>query len=170
MLCRSTYCYLQNIGKIRKYLDVSTARIATHALVTSKLDYLNGLQHGLPACQLAKLQRVQNTAARIVSRVIPSPFFAHWLPVKYRVQFKVLTLTYKAMHNEGQFAQRNSYGLRCPCPGRSLLRCCPHIVEHYSTCSSPGSLDGCLQEQLKSYLFTRAFYIKLAGTLLISTF
>ena len=107
MVCHSTYYHLRSIGKIRKYLDVSTAQITIHALVTSKLDYLNGLLHGLPACQLAKLQRVQNTAARIVSRVprqchiMPVLHTLHWLPLKYHVQFKVLILTHKAMHNEG---------------------------------------------------------------------
>ena len=90
-----------------KYLDMSTAQIANHALVTSNLYYLNGLLHGLPARQLAKLKRVQNTAARIVSRVprrchiIPVLLTLHCLAVKYRVQFKALVLTYKAMHNEG---------------------------------------------------------------------
>ena len=128
MVCRSTYYNLRGIGKIRTYLDVSTAQITIHALVTPKirtyldvstaqitihalvtpkLDYLNGLLHGLPACQLAKLRRVQNTAARIVSRVprrchiTPVLHKLHWLPIKYLVQLKVLVLTYKAVHNKG---------------------------------------------------------------------
>ena len=107
MVCRSIYCHLRNIGKIRKYLDASTVRIAGRTLVTSKLDYLNGLLRGLPACQVVKLQRAQNIAARIVSRIprrdhiTPVLRTSNRMPVKYRVQFKLLTLTYKTMHNEG---------------------------------------------------------------------
>ena len=106
MVCRSICYHLQRFGKIRKYLDVSAAKIAIQALVTSKLDYLNGLLHGIPACQLAKLQHVQNTAARIVSRVprryhiTPVLHTLHWLPIKCRVQCKVLILTHKAIHSE----------------------------------------------------------------------
>ena len=106
-VCRSAYYHLRNIGKIRKYLDKGAAQVAVHALVTSRLDNLNSLLYGLPACQLDRLQRVQNMAARIVSRTVmrdhitPVLCTLHWLPIKYRVQFKILTMAYKAMHSEG---------------------------------------------------------------------
>ena len=57
MVCRSTYCRLWSIGKIRKYLDLCTAQIATHALVTSN-DYLNGRMLGLPANQLGTVSLI----------------------------------------------------------------------------------------------------------------
>jgi hypothetical protein len=107
MMCSSAYLHMRNVGKIRKYLDSRTAQIAIHSLVTSRMDQLNGLLHGLPDYQLARLQRMQNTAARIVSRtpgrdhITPVLRTLHWLPIKYRVQFKLLTLTYKALHGEG---------------------------------------------------------------------
>ena len=53
-----------------------------------------------------KLQRAQNTAARIVSRtsrcshITPVLKELHWLPLKYRVQYKTLTFTYKALHEQ----------------------------------------------------------------------
>ena len=37
-----------------------------HAFVTSRIDYCNGLLYGLPDCEIAKLQRVQNAAARLL--------------------------------------------------------------------------------------------------------
>ena len=43
-----------------------------HASITSVIDYCNSLLYGLPANQLDKIQRVQNTAARIIFR--PSNF------------------------------------------------------------------------------------------------
>ena len=54
---------------------------------------------------LARLQRVQNSAARFIynfSRTfLSSPLLInlHWLPVKHRILFKILFITYKAIHS-----------------------------------------------------------------------
>ena len=75
-----------------------------HAFVSSKLDHCNSLLYGLPAYQLAKLQVLQNTAARVVSltrkydHITPVLESLHWLPVKFRIVFKVLLLVYKALN------------------------------------------------------------------------
>ena len=126
---------------------MSTAKIAIHTLVTSKLDYQNALLYGIPACQLAKLQlvqntAVQNTAACIVScvprrcHIMPVLHTLHWLPIKYHVQFEVRILTYKAMQNEGpsyikdmlvhhnprrtlRLVSKLLLLLACPCPGHT---------------------------------------------------
>ena len=34
-----------------------------HAFVTRRIDYCNGLLYGLPDCEIAKLQRVQNASS-----------------------------------------------------------------------------------------------------------
>ena len=53
---------------------------------------------------IQKLQRVQNIAVRIIERVAPSAAITpllvnlHWLPIDKRVQFKILFLTFKALH------------------------------------------------------------------------
>ena len=62
-----------------------------HAFITSRIDYCYSLLYGLPAKQLDKIRRVQNTAARIIfrlpkfCRITPSLFSLHWLPVRYRI-------------------------------------------------------------------------------------
>ena len=54
----------------------------------------------------AKLQRVQNTAARIVTRSSKHQSITailkklHWLPIKERIQFKIITLTWKSLHGQ----------------------------------------------------------------------
>ena len=53
---------------------------------------------------MSKLQRVQNSAARLVcnisryDNVTPVLYSLHWLPVQYRISFKILILTFKAIH------------------------------------------------------------------------
>jgi len=105
-LCKSCYFHLANIGAIRKTLTRATAEKLVHALVTSKLDFCNALLAAIPANQMKKLQRVQNTAARIVTmtpkyeHISPVLRELHWLPVCQRIKFKIATLTWKALHDE----------------------------------------------------------------------
>ena len=75
-----------------------------HAFVTNRIDFCNSLLYGLPDCELKKVQRVQNAAARLLTstrkydHITPVLRELHWLPVKYRIQFKILLLTFKAIH------------------------------------------------------------------------
>ena len=101
---KSSHYHLRNIGKIRKYLDESSTETLIHAFVTSKLDYCNALLNGLPKYQINRLQLVLNTAARVVTHtrkfehITPVLIGLHWLPVSYRITFKILLLTYKALN------------------------------------------------------------------------
>ena len=78
---------------------------AIHAFVTSRLDYCNALLSGVPLKLVSRLQRVQNAAAKLVKRarkfdhVSPLLQQLHWLPIKNRIVFKILCLTFKALHN-----------------------------------------------------------------------
>ena len=69
---------VRNIGKIRKYLVEDSCKMLVKNLIISHLNYFNALHHGLPDCLLNQLQRVQNTAARLVSCIRKS---AHITPV-----------------------------------------------------------------------------------------
>ena len=94
-LCKSAFFHLYNIRRIRKFLSPETTQILVNAFVTSRLDYCNSILYGLPATELYKLQRVQNSAARLICNVgrfdhiSPSLKTLHWLPIKFRIQFKV---------------------------------------------------------------------------------
>ena len=72
--------------------------------MSSRLDYCNSLLYGLPQVQIEKLQRVQNAAARLIfkepkfSHITPVLYQLHWLPIKYRIEFKILLFTFKAIH------------------------------------------------------------------------
>ena len=57
--------------------------------------------YGLPKHLLSRLQYIQNTAARVVTRtrkldhITPVLKQRHWLPVCYRIIFKIRLLVYK---------------------------------------------------------------------------
>ena len=102
-ICRSGSLSLHQIGKIRKFITQEYAERIVHAFVSSKLDYCNGILYGLPQNQIQKLQRLQNSAARLVTRtkksehITPVLINLHWLPVQQRIIFKFLLNTCKAL-------------------------------------------------------------------------
>ena len=76
-----------------------------HSLVISQLDYGNGLLYGVSDQLLDKLQRVQNVAARVVVKtsrydhITPILKTLQWLPIRYRTEYKLLLLAFKALHH-----------------------------------------------------------------------
>ena len=103
-ICRSAYAQLRNIAQVRSVLPQKTAETLVHAFITSKLDYCNALMYGLPACIISKLRRLQNSAARVVTRsrkfdhITPILRDLYWLPPSKRITFKAQILTYRALH------------------------------------------------------------------------
>ena len=69
----------------------------------SRLDYCNSLINNIAKHDLSKLQRVQNCLARVILRAprfspsLPLLKQLHWLPVNYRIKFKLCTLTFRAL-------------------------------------------------------------------------
>ena len=102
-ICSASYFYLHNVRRIRKFLSVESTKLLVHVLLTSQIDYCNSLLYGLPQTRLSKLQCVQNTATRLIcniscfDHISPVLFELHWLPVHYRIIFKVLMITINCM-------------------------------------------------------------------------
>ena len=80
-------------------MDRESTEAIIHAFVTTNLDYCNAILYGLLKVLLNRLQLVQNRAPRIVTftkkykHITPS-----WLPVEYRIIYKILLLVYKAIN------------------------------------------------------------------------
>ena len=78
-----------------------------NALVTSRLDHSNSLLYGTVNKNLARLQRLKNTAARLIMRVskysnITSVLKGlHWLPVRGLVCFKIMLLVHRVVNCRG---------------------------------------------------------------------
>ena len=106
LICRTCFYHIRDLRRIRRYLPVSVAKTIATALVTSRLDYCNSLFHNIAIKDITKLQRVQNCLARVVTRYprfTPSkPLLKslHWLPVQYRIMFKMCTITYQALSSK----------------------------------------------------------------------
>ena len=89
---------------IRKHINQPVAELLTHALITCRLDTCNSLLHGLNKTQLKRLQRFQNTAARLVTlsrkctHITPILKQLHWLPIEQRIIFKISMSVFKIIH------------------------------------------------------------------------
>ena len=100
-----SHCYkiLRDINRIKKYLNRTLLERLVHAVITSRLDYCNSLFMNLCKESLFKLQKVQNSAARVILglRLRDSAKAAlkelHWLNVDQRVVFKILLLAFKVI-------------------------------------------------------------------------
>ena len=101
---KSCNYYLRNIMRMRKFLTREATIRTIVTLELSRLDYCNALLSGLPKKLIKKLQLVQNSAARVVyvihkrDHISPALADLHWLKVVERVDFKILLLTFKALH------------------------------------------------------------------------
>jgi hypothetical protein len=79
------------INRISKFLSRENLLTVIHAFVTSRLDYCNGLLYGYAAARLV-------TSTRKYDHITPILRELHWLPVKFRIHFKLLLLTFKGLH------------------------------------------------------------------------
>jgi len=102
-VCKSSYYYIKAIRHVRSSLPLDVCSTIATAFVQSRLDYANSILFNCGQLHLNRLQRVQNTLARVVSPGLPSEPVAnklrslHWLPVHHRINFKIATLTYKLL-------------------------------------------------------------------------
>ena len=90
-ICKTAFLDTRRISTIRHYLTDDATKTLVVSLVLSRIDYRNSLLAGLPQSLVGKLQRVQNSAARLVVCALPhvhiTPILRHlhWLPVRARI-------------------------------------------------------------------------------------
>ena len=96
-------CHIRCLCQVRRRVGQEVAQQLVMAFITSRIDCCNSLLARLPTFTLEPLQRVQNAAARLVfglgrfDHVTPSLIQLHWLPVIYRVKFKLCCIIH-AIH------------------------------------------------------------------------
>ena len=92
-VCSSCFYHVRELRRIRRHLDLYSAKSLATALVSSRLHYCNSLLHGIADIDLTRLQHVQNQMTHLV---VQSPPFTiglpllrslHCLPVGLRILF-----------------------------------------------------------------------------------
>ena len=105
-LTHSCFFHLRNIAKLRSIVSHVELEMSVHAFISSRLDHCNALYTCLNKSSVVRLQLVQNAAARLLTKskkschITPILASLHWLPVQSRIQFKILVLTFKALHGQ----------------------------------------------------------------------
>ena len=102
--CKAAMMNIRKIRLIRKFLTREICHQLTLLLAISHLDYSNAILIGCLDTTLGLMQKVQNTAARMVLNKHQSHSATeclkqlHWLPIKSRIDYKVLTIVFKYKH------------------------------------------------------------------------
>ena len=113
-VCKACYFHLKNIRSLKPYLSREALLTVTHSFITARIGYCNGLLYGITEPQsivcneykswsdhpasINRLQRIQNCAARLITNtkkyghITPVLYTLHWLPIRQRVQYKILLL------------------------------------------------------------------------------
>ena len=106
----SQICFLnlRNLKRIASRLSYDLRVQLVHSNILSFIDYCNSVYGGLTEKYLFKLQKLQNNAVRFIfglygkrkyESIMPLLKKLHFLPVKYRIQFKVAMLVFKCLNN-----------------------------------------------------------------------
>jgi hypothetical protein len=146
--------------------------------------YGNAILYGINNNVLSKLQRVQNTAARLITRkrkydhITPELMALLWLPIKYRCQYKLLLYTFKVLTERAPVYLKEL--LKIHVPTRSLRSENSMLLSKPRMCTKtfgerqfdraastlwnnlPSSIRheqsmGVFKKQLKTYLFRLAY-------------
>ena len=119
-VAKSVRLQLRNMSFIRKYLSKSAAELLIHSLISSRLDFSNSHLSNLPLKEIAKLQRLQNSAARLLTytkkydHITPVLRSLHWLPVEKRISFKILLLMHHILYSSAPAYLQNSISFYRP--------------------------------------------------------
>ena len=107
------FYHIRRLRQIRHLVSREVLTQLVASFVLSRLDYCNAVLAGLSASTLAPLQHAQN-ALRLLDRRsrITALKKLHWLPVKYRVTFKIATIMHQTFHHRSD-ACRTSLTLSC---------------------------------------------------------
>ena len=159
-VCRSAYYHLFRIAKICASLTIVACKTLVHALVISRFDYGNALLYGITDRLLHRLEMIQHSVARIImcikrhdrQSITAVLRRLHWLPVKWRINNKIVILVFRALHG---LAPAYVSTLIAPYEPRRALRstdsaplCVPrHNLERYGrrffSCAGPVQWNSC---------------------------
>ena len=166
---------------IRRYLTEDAAKQLVTSCVLSRLDYCSFLLTGTPNSVIQPMQKVQNTAARLILRAprhqncTSSLQQLHWFPISERIKYKTACMCYNAITGSAP-----SYLSELPhlySPSRSLRSSsdthaqtptlqpqnpwishfCPHIWNNLPQDTRHSATVSSFKSKLKTFLFSEYF-------------
>jgi len=117
---KKVHFHLRALRHIGSSLTDDILTFVAVGLRHSRLDYANSFLYGISSTNIQKLQRYQNTAARLVLQqsctillfnTSWTGFIGFTLPIRPRIYFKIASLTYKTL-SSGQPAYFRKLSLR----------------------------------------------------------
>ena len=110
---KSIIFQLSKIASIRKYINEDIAKTLVTSLILSRLDYCNSLFCNMTNENVEKLQLLQNHAARLIfgakkrDHITPLLMKLHWLPIYYRINYKIALLCFKCLNKTAPIYLQN---------------------------------------------------------------
>ena len=183
-IIKSCLVQLHDFSRIRPLISKTAAITLTNSFIHSRLDYCNSLFYDLLNYYIHRLQKVQNTTARIItrsvrlSRITPVLKSLHRLPVNYHINFKICCITHRVLsvheplHISSLFSLRsNSHSLRSFSFGPLLLPyfnkkshgflsfsyAASHLWNHLPNNIRTAPTYMLFRKNLNTYLFNQAF-------------
>ena len=102
--CQTVYFELRCISSIRNYLIEDATKTLVTSCILSRLDYCNCLLMGAPNSAIQPLQKIKNSAARLVLKAprhhssTPLLQKLHWLPISERIKYKVACMCFNSIN------------------------------------------------------------------------
>ena len=102
-VCKAAHFHTRALSHIRKSVPENVALSVATSVISARLDYCNSILYSTSKSNIQKLQRVQNSLARIVTgtkrteHITPVLARLHWLPLASRIECKVALLTFKVV-------------------------------------------------------------------------
>ena len=106
-LKKDCFRLIRNIRKMSYILSKKQLKLVMNSLVVCRLDYCNAIYFGINEKYLNELQMIQNAAAKVVYGLHKHDHLGdtlknlHWLPIRERINYKILLLVYKSLNGMG---------------------------------------------------------------------
>ena len=172
-ICSQSYRLLRNLASVRKFLSADDLRLLVQSIIISRIDNCNSLLYGVLAQYTNKLQKLQNSCARLIygkkrrDHVTPLLKELHWLPVQQRIVFKILLLVFKSYLNLVptyikdllETSERDSLVLKIPRANtqygdRAFAICAPRLWNALPLSIRGSTTMGYFRSHLKHHLFS----------------
>ena len=104
-LRRSCFHHIRNIQTLKPFIPSDHLVSLVLAVVVSRLDFCNSVLSALNTTQIKRIQSIQNACARLVTgtnirhSITPCLRSLHWLPIKFRITYKLAVIGHKVVHD-----------------------------------------------------------------------